>query len=555
MPEQSFTIPQQLTFTDSSTQKQWRLDDGDAILVDDALTPTGTTRYLRRVIVRNDQGDVLQVRLQFGSDTTETAPSGGDDLVAAWEEQDDDAIFFEQGAVSLGVGGPNASSNESQDTSEPYTFFPPDADQALLTTFFFVTLDTDADWTLRLNLAQVAPASHAVDGGSIAVDIDLPEPTRQHNRSHAVDGSSISVEVELPEPSVDHTAAGGTGTDHEISGGSIGVDIDLPEPTVTHNRSHAVDGGSISVEVELPEPDVEVAAFIVTNVARPRGINTVLVDIDIPSGPTLRYSTVPIRVGGQHYESRLRSVPEVEHSIGSLRRPRFLIPKVTLTISESSLLPADQQMITLFGRYQGLATATITIRWGTGSTLADYTTIFTGHVLVPGGKRWEEDKVTLNLASSAQRANKLATAAATADGVAYPRLFGDYTEAPQQWLPATALSARSHLLAHPDDIERVAQVRQTDGTAITGWTLDATTGIITVPADQEAIEVLAEGTQYNRSWKMDALCRWLLGEVAGVADTSLDLPTWTALTADVETDVRGRCYLQPPAGRKSAWTC
>ena len=207
-------------------------------------------------------------------------------------------------------------------------------------------------------------------------------------------------------------------------------------------------------------------------------------------------------------------------------------------------------MITLFGRYQGLATATIIIRWGTGSTLADYTTIFTGHVLVPGGKTWEEDRVTLHLASSAQRANKLATAAANADGIAYPRLFGDYTEAPQQWLPATALSARSHLLAHPDDLRRVAQVRQVNGTAITGWTLDATTGIITVPTDQEAIEVLAEGTQYDSSWKMDALCRWLLGEVAGVADASLDLPTWTALTADVETDVRGRCYLQPQQAEK-----
>ena len=207
-------------------------------------------------------------------------------------------------------------------------------------------------------------------------------------------------------------------------------------------------------------------------------------------------------------------------------------------------------MITLFQRYQGLATATITIRWGTGSTLADYTTIFTGHVQVPGGKEWEEDRVSLRLASSAQRANKLATAAANANGVAYPRLFGDYTETPAQWLPATALTARTHLLAHPDDIKRVDSVRQTDGTAITGWTLDAATGVITVPSDQEAIEVLAEGTQYDSSWKMDALCRWLLGEVAGVADTSLDLPTWTALTADVETDVRGRCYLRPQRAEK-----
>ena len=131
-------------------------------------------------------------------------------------------------------------------------------------------------------------------------------------------------------------------------------------------------------------------------------------------------------------------------------------------------------------------------------------------MLVPGGKTWEEDRVTLNLSSSAQRANKLATAAANANGVAYPRLFGDYTETPEQWLPATALTARTHLLAHPDDIKRVDSVREPDGTAITGWTLNAATGVITVPADQESIEVLAEGTQYDSSWKMDALCRWLL---------------------------------------------
>ena len=116
-------------------------------------------------------------------------------------------------------------------------------------------------------------------------------------------------------------------------GGWVDFEIDIPDTaTQVRLQPRYIDGGGNTYE-----HDISLRSFFweytppVPDVVRLRGINTVLVDIDIPSGPTLRYSTVPIRVGGQHYESRLRSVPEVEHSIGSLRRPRFLIPKVILT--------------------------------------------------------------------------------------------------------------------------------------------------------------------------------------------------------------------------------
>ena len=230
MADQSFTISVTI-FNDLSTQKQWRLDGADAILVDDAFTPAGTTRYLRRIIARTDQGVVLQLRLQFASDTTEAAPGVGDDLVDAWEVQAD-AAFFSQGGTSVGVAGPDHPDNFTQDSTEAYTWVPNVAKQNDLNSFFFTTLDTSAAWTLRLNVADAGPTDHATDGGSIGVDI------------------------ELPEPDVDHTPAGGTGTDHEISGGSIGVAVALAQPSLTHNRNHATDGSSIGVAVALPEPSV-----------------------------------------------------------------------------------------------------------------------------------------------------------------------------------------------------------------------------------------------------------------------------------------------------------
>ena len=531
MPEQSFTIPQQLTFTDSNTQKQWRLDDGDAILVDDALTPTGETRYLRRVIARNDQSDVLQVRLQFGSDTTENAPVGGDDLVAAWEEQDADAIFFEQGAVSHGIGGPSASSNELIDKSEPYTFFPPDADQALLTTFFFVTLDTDADWTLRLNLAQVVPTSHAVDGGSIAVTVALPQPTVTHNRSHAVDGGSISVEVELPEPDVDHTAAGGTGTDHEISGGSITVAIALADPTVQHNRNHALDGGSIEIAIELPEPTVEVVAIIFTpalDIVRLRDNNIVLVDMTIGTD-TYRYSDKDgIAVDGNAYPQRLLNSPSIESSIGSIQQPRHHDPRSTLEFEDTDFWPEAERFLQLARENNNLSDAVFTLSVGSGSDIADYDVIFEGRPLTPGGLAFERGRCTIQLVKNINRQNRTLPTEQFGGGVPeafafhyVPRVFGDYTAAPEQFLPTVNLGGGRYFIADPDDIQSIGTVKDGDGTEITSYTDngDGSIQISTEPTVVVVSVVGAEDADYTDTGA--GLAAWIIESVIGEARSAL----------------------------------
>ena len=126
----------------------------DAVLLNSLFSPVGANRYLRRIIGRNDiTGSIFQFRLQFGSDTTESAPASGDDLVQPWETRADDAIIIEQGTHTFDISGPGHGLNDASDLSEPYAWSPPFADQTALSIFFFTELDTSADWYLTLRTA------------------------------------------------------------------------------------------------------------------------------------------------------------------------------------------------------------------------------------------------------------------------------------------------------------------------------------------------------------------------------------------------------------------
>ena len=126
MGDQRILIPASTLHTDSNGQKQWRLDGSDAVLLNSLFSPVGADRYLRRIIGRNDiTGSIFQFRLQFGSDTTESAPASGDDLVQPWETRANDAIIIEQGTHTFDISGPGHGLNDASDLSEPYAWSPP----------------------------------------------------------------------------------------------------------------------------------------------------------------------------------------------------------------------------------------------------------------------------------------------------------------------------------------------------------------------------------------------------------------------------------------------
>ena len=153
MTDQVFIIPAATIFNDLTTQKQWRLDGANAVLVDDIFEPNNT-RYLRRVLVFNNTGTLtIQMRLLFGSDTTEAATGSNDDLIESWETRDDDAIGVAQGSAPIWMPGPANAVNVIQDSIDSYFWGPPLVIQTQLEQFFFTDLDTAADWQLTLRIA------------------------------------------------------------------------------------------------------------------------------------------------------------------------------------------------------------------------------------------------------------------------------------------------------------------------------------------------------------------------------------------------------------------
>ena len=104
---------------------------------------------------------------------------------------------------------------------------------------------------------------HAVDAGSIDIQVALPEPSVDHNQTHEITASgSIAIAVALPAPSVTHTPR--PATDHSVDGGSIDIGIALPQPAVTHTTlsgtDYTVDAGAIAIGIALPAPSVTRAA-------------------------------------------------------------------------------------------------------------------------------------------------------------------------------------------------------------------------------------------------------------------------------------------------------
>ena len=150
--EQIIPIPATLITTNTGSQKRWRLNGADAVELAAPFSPVGETRYLRRIIARNNiTGVDLQFRLFFADSITANPPDTGDALNTEWEEYDL-AVTFEQGTDRAVVSGPAHADNEVSDATEPYSWSPVRFEQQIAEQFFFSELDTFSDWTLTLRI-------------------------------------------------------------------------------------------------------------------------------------------------------------------------------------------------------------------------------------------------------------------------------------------------------------------------------------------------------------------------------------------------------------------
>ena len=163
--EQAIPISAALITTDTDRQKQWRLDDSDAVELDAFFSPVGETRYLRRLIVRNDVAGIeCQLRLFFADSASVTPGSSGDALRTEWEEYDL-AVVCEQGTDRVIVSGPEHVDNFVSDATEPYSWAPAPFEQQVAEQFFFSDLDTLSDWTFTLRVPVVPlSVSHSFSG-------------------------------------------------------------------------------------------------------------------------------------------------------------------------------------------------------------------------------------------------------------------------------------------------------------------------------------------------------------------------------------------------------
>ena len=144
MPEQTITLAVADLFTDTASQKQWRV----SVQLDADFEPGATDRYLRRIQARNDQGaSGFRYRLFF--DETGVAPQTetASDLVDDWETADV-AMTFTQGSNTLDVPGPDNAGNELRDSGDNYVWDPPVAHVPFAGDFFFSLFDTSADLTV-----------------------------------------------------------------------------------------------------------------------------------------------------------------------------------------------------------------------------------------------------------------------------------------------------------------------------------------------------------------------------------------------------------------------
>ena len=116
-----------------------------------------------------------------------------------------------------------------------------------------------------------------------------------------------------------------------------------------------------------------------------------LVEIAL-TGKTLRFARDPVTFSdGTVYDGRLLSMSSMSLSAGQLLDPRVTMPSLTLDLDN-----ADSGISDLMETYEW-SNKSVTVKIGQGTTAADYTTVFIGTILFPGGITFDDTTARIEL--------------------------------------------------------------------------------------------------------------------------------------------------------------
>ena len=116
-----------------------------------------------------------------------------------------------------------------------------------------------------------------------------------------------------------------------------------------------------------------------------------LVEIAL-AGKTLYYARDPVTFDdGTVYDGRLLSMSSMTLSAGQLLDPRVTMPSLTLNLDNS-----DSGISDLMESYEW-SNKSVTVKIGQGTAAADYTTVFVGTILFPGGIQFDDTVARIEL--------------------------------------------------------------------------------------------------------------------------------------------------------------
>ena len=276
MATQTITVAVAALDSNTLSTKRWEWASG--LDLDAFLEPAGTTRTLFRFLARNDRGpDNIELRLFVD------ANSDGADLAEAWEA-DPAGLTFTQGANSITIPGPAHTSNAAADDTERYFWSPPSDQAQDVREFFFLHLNTGADWTIAFRVSPVAVQLRGADAGAttasqIAVSTSNPVKTVQLRGADAgsTTASQIAVSTSNPVKTVELTGAdAGATSARQVRATVIAPPIATPHAIVTH-KTNRVD---LLARQELgSDSDVNRRSIIRWNAARFAGRPTFWLEI------------------------------------------------------------------------------------------------------------------------------------------------------------------------------------------------------------------------------------------------------------------------------------
>ena len=274
---------------------------------------------------------------------------------------------------------------------------------------------------------------------------------------------------------------------------------------------------------------------------------TLLVEMDV-GGDTYYFSNEEAEVDDQYYQPRLLNAPPITSSIGSPHAPRQHNPRATLLFDDTDDWPDAERFLTLAENNNNLIAAEFRLYEGEGTDKTAYSLLYTGNVNVPGGLNFSRGRCEVQLAKALHRRNRgipgvpLGFSFGQANATLYkPRVFGDYTRSPEQFLPTLDLGGGQFYIADPADIDSIGTVQDGDATEITTYTDNGDGSITISPAPDEVFVSVVGASDVDYGDRGTGMAAWLIKDVIGEPAASIDMTSFQAMDADTD-DVRARAY-------------